>query len=223
MIKKKKGDEMHNLFSPDSKVMQGLSRAADLMLLNLCFLVTSVPVVTIGPSLAALYSVVFVMGTDREKSPVAGYFRAFRDNFGPATRLWLILLAVGLALSLDLILCSRLGGLFVWANVVFGILTVVLLLSAAMAFPLVSLFRNTTMGTLKNSLILGLGHLPRAAVILVLWIFPAYLLIFQPLVFFNAALLWIIIYFSFAAYLSGLLLRKVLKPYLPEDEMEETT
>lgn len=214
---------MHNLFSPDSKVMQGLSRAADLMLLNICFLVTCVPVVTIGPSLAALYSVVLVMGTDREKSPVAGYFRAFRDNFGPAIKLWLILLAVGLALSLDLTLCSRLGGLFAWANVVFGILMVVLLLSAAMAFPLVGMFRNTTMGTLKNSLILGLGNLPRAAVILALWIFPVYLLIFQPLVFFNAALLWIIIYFSFAAYLSGLLLRKVLKPYLPEDELEETT
>ncbi len=212
---------MRNLFSPDSKFMQGLSRAADLMLLNICFLVTCVPVVTIGPSLAALYSVVLVMGTDREKSPLTGYFRAFRDNFGPAIRLWLILLAVGLALSLDLILCSNLGGFFAWANVVFGILTVVLLLSAAMAFPLVSLFRNTTMGMLKNSLILGLGNLPRAAVILVLWMFPACLLVTQPLVFFNAALLWIIIYFSFAAYLSGLLLRKVLKPYLPEDEMEE--
>lgn len=203
--------------------MQGLSRAADLILLNLCFLVTSIPVVTIGPSLAALYSVVFVMGTDREKSPAAGYFHAFRDNFGPALRLWLILLAVGLALSLDLTLCSRLGGLFVWANAVFGILTVVLLLSAVMAFPLVGLFRNTTMGTLKNSLILGLGNLPRAAVILVLWVFPVWLLLSHPLVFFNAALLWVIIYFSFVAYSSGLLLRKVLGPYLPEDESEETT
>ena len=64
--------------------MTAMSRAADLMLLNLFFLFTSIPIVTIGPSAAALYTVVFRMGTRREQGTVRAYFRAFRDNFRQA-------------------------------------------------------------------------------------------------------------------------------------------
>lgn len=212
---------MHNLFSPDSKFMQGMSRGADLILLNLYFLVTCLPVVTIGPSLAALYSVVFVMGTAREKGASLGYFRAFRENFGPALRLWLLLMAIGAALTADLILFTRLGGIFVWLNVAIGILLAILLLGSAVIFPMVSLFSNTTMAMFKNGLILGLANLPRAVLVVALWAFPVYLLVRQPVVFFYSAFLWVVVYFAAAAYFSALLLRKVLRLYLPEDMFEE--
>src|SRR5699024_4702064 len=42
------GQFMQFLFSPDSKIMQFLSRLYDIAVLNLLFLVTCVPLVTIG-------------------------------------------------------------------------------------------------------------------------------------------------------------------------------
>ena len=44
---------MQTLFHPDSKLMQGLSRLYDLALLNCVFLLTCLPVVTIGAASAA--------------------------------------------------------------------------------------------------------------------------------------------------------------------------
>ena len=57
---------MSKLFSLDSPFMRAMSRVADLMILNLLFLITSIPLVTIGAGLAALYTVIFRMGTDQE-------------------------------------------------------------------------------------------------------------------------------------------------------------
>lgn len=212
---------MQNLFSPDSKFMQGVSRGADLVLLNLLFLLTSLPVVTIGASTAALYRVVFAMGTVREDGAVRPYLRAFRENWKTGLAVWLILLGVAAALVLDVLLVNRLGGILEWLNTAFGILLAVELLTAAMVFPLMSLFQNSVWGSIKNGLILGLGQLPRAAVTAVLWCFPVVVLWRMPLTFFNAAFLWITVYFSGAAYLSALVLRKVFAPYLPDEEDAE--
>lgn len=209
---------MQTLFSPDSKFMQALSRGADLMLLNLLFLLTCIPVVTIGPSAAALYRVILAMGTAREDGIIRPYFRAFRENFLSALKAWLILLGVAAALILDLLLAIRLGGVFIWFSLVFAILLAMELLAAAMLFPLLSLFQNSTLGTLKNALVLGLGQLPRAAAIAALWVFPLVVLWYMPLTFFYAAFIWIVIYFSGAAFLASLLLKPVFAPYLPNEE-----
>ncbi len=56
---------MQSLFSLDSPIMRAMSRLADLVGLNLLFLLTSIPIFTIGPGLAAMYTVVFRMGTSR--------------------------------------------------------------------------------------------------------------------------------------------------------------
>ena len=63
-----------SFFSLDSKFMQALSRIADLILLNLVFLVTCIPIFTIGAASAALYSVAFRLGTERYR--VCEYFRS---------------------------------------------------------------------------------------------------------------------------------------------------
>ena len=71
---------MGGFFSLDSKFMQAMSRVADLIILNVIYLVTCLPVITIGAAGTAMYTVCFRLGTDREGSLVKGYFRAFRDD-----------------------------------------------------------------------------------------------------------------------------------------------
>lgn len=213
---------MNTMFSPDSRVMQRLNQAADLLILNLLFVLTSLPVLTIGPALAALYRVAFAMGTRRESGVLRSYLRAFRESFLPALWAWLILLGVGAALALDWSLLTNVG--LLWFRAAIGLLMVLELLAAALVFPLVSLFRNSTQQTLKNGLVLSLGNLPRAAGVAGIWVFPVLLAACKPAMFPACAFAGLTFYASAAAYVSGLLLRKVFAPFLPEDTFakEET-
>ena len=213
---------MKSLFSLDSKFMQGMSRVCDLMILNFFYLLTCVPIFTIGAASAALYTVCFRFGTDRENGVVKPYFRAFRDNFKEATGLWLVIALCGVTAGADVFLFYSMGGAFRWLSVLFGILFTLALLISAYAFPLVSLFRSPMKATLRNALILSLGYLPRTVAVVALNILPFVLLVMKPIAFFQFGFVWIALYFSAAAYGSTFILKKVFAPYLEKKEQEES-
>ena len=85
-------------------------------------------------------------------------FRAFRENFKPATKLRLILLAVG-SFWLRMALCcaecgaktfSMLIAVLIGAAILYGIVLLY-------AFPLLARFENTTFGILKTAFLVGVG------------------------------------------------------------------
>ena len=80
------------MFSPDSKIMQVFSRLADLVLLNILFLITCLPVFTIGAAVTALYTMCFRLMREEYSGIIRSYFKAFRDNFKTATAAWLLVM-----------------------------------------------------------------------------------------------------------------------------------
>lgn len=212
---------MQTLFSPDSKFMQAMSRIGDLLLLNVLFLFTCVPIITIGAACTAMYTVCFRFGSDRERGIIRSYFRAFRENFKQATVLWLIILLCGVTAGFNICLFNSISGSVRYAFILFAILFVMVLLIGAYTFPLLSQFDNDIRSTLKNALILSLGYLPRSVVIAALNVFPFVLMVLDFYAFLQAAFLWVALYFSTAAYLNTFLLKKVFAPYLGESEEED--
>lgn len=212
-------DIRQSLFSPDSKFMRVMSRVADLMILNLVFLFTCIPVVTIGAASTALYTVCFRFGTHREGKLVRTYFRAFRGEFKRGTLLWLMILLCGSTAALNAYVFYLMPGALHWAFVLFAILFVLMLLIASYVFPLLSQFDNGVGATFTNALILGLGYLPRSVVITAFNVFPLALLL-DLYGFFQLGFLWIALYFSTAAYANTILLKKIFAPYLPENSDE---
>lgn len=212
---------MQTLFSPDSKFMRGMSRFADLVILNVLFLLTSLPIFTIGAAYTALYTVCFRFGTDRDAGIFRSYFRAFRDNFKQSTLLWLFFLLFGIVLCVNIFLFYSLSGAMHYLFVVFVILLIVVALMAAYAFPLLSQFDNDNKSTLKNALILSVGYLPRSIVIVVIHVFPAAVLLMNFYVFLQSGFLWVFLYFSAAVYISTFLLKKIFAPYMLQEESEE--
>ena len=91
-------DNMHNLFNPDNPVMIILGKIWDLILMNICFVITSLPIFTIGASLTALYRTALSLKENDPEWVHTSYLKAFRKNFRQATFLWLILLAAGVFL-----------------------------------------------------------------------------------------------------------------------------
>lgn len=212
---------MHALFSPDSRFMRIMSRVADLILLNLCYLLTCVPVFTIGSASAALYTVCFRFGTDEEKGVIRSYFRAFQENFKRGIGVWLIVLLCGAAALVNAWVFYAMPGGVRFLSVLFAILLVLALLIFGYAFPLLSQFDDSVWPTLRNALILSLGYLPRSLLIAAVNVFPFALMLADFYLFLQAAFLWTVLYFSLAAYVNTFLLKGVFAPYLTNDNEEE--
>ena len=210
---------MQALFSPDSRFMRVMSRVADLVLLNLCYLLTCVPLFTIGAASAALYTVCFRFGTDA--GVIRSYFRAFRENFKRGTGVWLIVLLCGGAALVNAWVFYAMPGGLRFLSVLFAILLVLALLVFGYAFPLLSQFADGVWPTLRNALILSLGYLPRSLLITAVNVFPFALMLADFYLFLQAAFLWTVLYFSLAAYVDTFLLKGVFAPYLTDDNEEE--
>ena len=206
-----------SLFSPDSKFLRAMSRIGDLIVLNLIFLLCCVPVFTVGAALTALYTVCFRFDTKNEGPVLRAYFQAFRSNFRQATVLWLILLFCGAAAGFDAWLFLSFSGALLYLSLLFAVLLLVVLLTAAMVFPLLSQFQNGTRNTLKNAMALSFGYLPRSLLMTALGLFPFVLLWRDFYLFLYTGFIWVSLYFSAVTYLNTKLLKKVFAPYREEE------
>lgn len=199
---------MGKLFRLDSPLMQGLTRLADVMIVNLLFLCSCVPLITIGPANAAMYDVIGRL--QREEGTVwACYWKAFRANFRQAAGLWGVLLLCGTVIvgcGLFYLFVSFPGRTLV---ILLALLLFVLwCVTAVWVFPLQSRFENTVNNTLKNAVLCGVAWLPRSLLAAALQLVPAALLLFLPELFLRIGVLWLTLWFSGAAWLTMLLLRK---------------
>ncbi len=208
---------MKSLFSTDSILFRVMSRVADLMLLNIIFLISCLPVVTIGAAMTAMYTVCFRMDTDREQGIFSVYFRAFRDNWKQATGIWMLLFWFLCAAVFESILCSRASGLIHYGWLVLALASVLDLMVIAMAFPMISQFENRWKQTLKNALFLSLGHLPTTLCLVFFQVFPLIILVKSPVYFLKIGMFWLLLYFAAAAYVSAKLLRRAFAPFYPQE------
>lgn len=134
-----------------------------LLVLNFCFTLCCLPVVTAGASSAALYSVFLNQPT--ESGNAGRFFRAFRENFRQATCLWLACLAFFAVLGADayLLLTYRFPGAAA-VKVLTVVIAVLALSVMAFLFPLAAHYENTIRRTWRNAFVLGLSMLPYGVV-----------------------------------------------------------
>lgn len=194
--------------------MASLSRITDLILLNLLFVLCSIPVVTLGPAAAAMYTVLFRMGTEQESGVVRPFFAAFGENLKQGLVLWIAELALAGAIGFDIYLFYHMTGAAHYVYIPILCLAIVGLLASGYLFPLISLFRNSNLRTVGCAVALSIANLPRSFLIMLLNLVPILTLVLAPMWFFQMTMLWLVIYFAFAAYLNSLLLKKVFAPFL---------
>lgn len=201
------------MFSHDSRLMQTLSRVTDLIVLNICFLVSCLPLVTIGAANAALYTLTFRMLRDEDSHIVKSYFRAFRENFKQGTLLWLgeLFILVPGGVYFDNLFHMEGTVRFAFIPILGIVLCGVFLFSYA--YPWISQFQNRTAQVLTNSLILCVTHLPRTLFLAMTNLLPWALLLWQSALFVKISYLWLVLYFAASGYINSAILLKVFKPY----------
>ena len=201
---------------PDSRFSSIMAGIGDMIVLNLLFILTSVPVFTIGASMCALYGSVKKRLKGRESYIVRDYFSIWKENFKGATIQWLILLPclAGMVFFSSWI-ANHLQNLPVLCIYIlcFLVLSFILLY----VFPLQTTFANTPLKILANSLPTAFSGLPFTVLLLFVVSIPLCITLALPAQLPFTILYWLIGGFSIQTILSVLLAGHVLKKYEPEE------
>ena len=212
---------MRNFFSMDNGLFRALGRLADLMILNICFIICCIPIVTIGAAITGMYYVTLKMAANEEGYIFRAFLKSFRQNFRQATVIWLLLLAAGCILTADFLILRTGTGTFVSVlKVLIAATTLVYAMVVLYAFPTLSRFDNTVKATFRNAFIIALADLPRTILMLAVTAGAVILTLWNGYTFWYGLLVWILFGFSCLAYINSFFLNKIFKKYIPEEAEE---
>lgn len=212
------------LFNPDSRIMIFLSRVADLVILNILWLVCCVPVVTIGASTTAMYHVIRHWQKDSVSSIMRDFFQSFKEDFKQATPVYLILLIPTVAVVMNAMLIfnpENSAAVPSYLLVIWFISALILLFISSFVYPVMAFFADTLFKTLRNAMVLALANLPRTILISILNLLPVILLFVNLSFFLQSSIFWLLIGGALVAYLNMSILKPVFKKLVPS-EFEDT-
>lgn len=157
-----------NIFSPDGALYKFISRLWDVIVLNFLWLLFSIPIITIGASTVAVYSVCLKMVDDEECYIARSFVKAFKQNLRQGVILGIITIAACYVAYLNFALFN-----IIESNplplLIMGIIgTVVFVLSLLYAYPLMARYENTIVKTLKNSFDISVKFFGRTIVLLLM-------------------------------------------------------
>lgn len=81
---------MGNIFSTDSKLMRVMSKIFDIGYLSIIFILSCLPVITIGAAFTALYYTTVKVIRKERGYVFQEYMRSFKLNFFAATKIWIV-------------------------------------------------------------------------------------------------------------------------------------
>ena len=117
---------MKNNHLANNPFFRFMDHLGDVFLLHLCWLLGSLPVITLGAATCAAFSVAGKMAAGEEYRVGHDFLAAFRRDFAMATRTWLAMAALGLLLlmsyQLSLANASRFGGLLIALCAALGVI-----------------------------------------------------------------------------------------------------
>lgn len=209
------------IFSPDSMLIRFLSIVADVVFVNLLYLVCCIPILTIGPARAALLSV-GRKWAKRVQSGGADFIKAFLGNFRSTFPHWIPVLLSGVLLVFGIwVTCLNELPMELLLWFLICPVTVLYLMMYSQFFMLEAHFTCTFMQCIKFNLLSALGHPLRSVAVLVIQAVPVLVFLWQPALFTDVSLLWFFVYFSLDGFMCANLLSKPFERLLERFGIEE--
>lgn len=206
---------MITIFSENSPAMRFLSKLADLMVLNLLFVATSLPLITLGASLTALNATAISLVTGRYDSVPRTYLGAFRSNLRQGTLLGLVALGLVAVVAAWYVVVDRAD---LDALVRLGLFAAVLLLAYRVVgtvifmFPYQATFSDSLGRVINNARRMSARHPLAALAVLAVTVLPIVVGVYYPQVF-GWGIVWLAFGFSGIAFVNAVVLVNVFKKY----------
>lgn len=203
------------LFNLDSGIMRGLTKITDCICLSVMFVISCIPIVTIGAAASALYYTVYKVLKNDRGYIFREYVSAFKNNFKQTTPVWLLVLVLATVLGLDIYVMngyaqagSRLGVL----GIFFLVAAAFLLAWALYLFAYMARFENTRKQSMKNAFFMELIHLPWTLLLIVLAVGAFFLIYLIPIA--------VLIVPGFFVWMESSILDKIFWKYMTEEDRE---
>ena len=168
---------MHTLFNPENKFWNFMGKITDVSCMSLLWLLTSLPVFTIGASTAAFYSFTLDAVGDNEGRVIGSYFSAFKANFKKATQLWLLQLTLGALLAVNLYAAWNFyltkGIIALGFLSLSGCAALVAICCSVYIYPILAAYDFPVKKILMDSFIMATGNLHVTISVLVLFLLAA--------------------------------------------------
>lgn len=153
---------MHTLFNPENSFWNFMGKITDVACMSILWLLTSLPILTIGASTAAMYSFTLDAVQDEEGAVWHSYFSGFRKNFKKATVLWMLqlvltaFLAVNLYAAWNFYLAKGILGLGLFSLALFGV--IVFVGTGFYVYPILVSYDFPVKKVIADSFVMAVGN-----------------------------------------------------------------
>lgn len=192
-----------------------------LILLNLLWMVCSLPVITAGASTTALFYCTLKLHKENDVRVFHDFFKSFRQNFLQATIMWAVMLLTASLICLEkdalATMPGSMGQIFFWVLVAAAIPLGII---ALYIFPTIAAFENKLGKLISNAFYFGVKNVGFAILIAIITILPMTMTLVDAKLFPVYLFIWLTLGFSLTAYGDSWFLWKLFKPYFPEEDSE---
>lgn len=208
-----------NLLNEDNIVHIFLNKIGDIVLANLLFILCSIPLVTIGPSLTALYHCMLRTVKDNNNGTIKTFFRAFKENFVQSLIIWLLIAAAGFVLITNMLFLMKNNGAASQILLYGSCAALALLIIFTLyIFPVIAAFANTLRALSRNAFLLAFIHFPTTLAMAVISLLPMYMTYQDVKLMPLYACCWFFFGFGLTAFINSCLLYRFFRKLLPEEE-----
>ena len=176
-------------FSVDGGLYKFISRLWDMIKLNFLWLLFSLPIITIGASTVAAYSVTLKMVDESEGYVGRQFVKAFKENWKQGIPLGLLGLLALYVIYLDFEFFNKLENnpmIFLIAGIMAGF---VFGMAFIYAFPLSARYENTLFETLRNSARIATRYFVRTLLLVAVLAVEVFIGLFNTVTLFFAILI----------------------------------
>lgn len=150
------------LFNYDNPVWRFIGKFWDVLVVNILWIICSIPVVTAGASTTAMYYVTLKLARDEDGYTIRSFFKSFKENFKQATAIWLIFLLTGMLLAFDVYYFIKMAAPSSLRTIMISVFVAMIFIWSAMftyVFPLQARFYNPVKRTIFNSFFMSIRHM----------------------------------------------------------------
>ena len=210
---------MSSFFSIDSPLFCFLSKVADLMILNIIFIISCIPIFTIGAAWTALSYVNLKIARGEESYIVRSYIKSFKQNFRQATLMWIPTFILYLLFYIDFKIIGTMDGA-VKTVMEISLLAIVILtnLMVFVMFPVLAQFENTTKNIIKNSLFMTIFDFPKVLAVFAITIGSILLTLLNNFTFTWGILFWLLMGFGVIGFCTAKFFVQIFDRYIVTDE-----
>lgn len=201
---------MKNGFEIDNPFFTFMGALADVVILNILFVICSIPIVTMGASMSAMYQTIQKMREGRMPSVFSYFLKEFRGSAKKSLPAWMLQLVTGALLFFDLSFVGMMPKTAVWNTIgmVIGGLLLLWMMMSCYLMPAALYDGKKVRPALTQSLYLAVRNLPYTMVMVVLNSIPFVCLLLGAYYIGRMMPIYLTAGFGVTAYLNTMMLEK---------------